>query len=536
MKTIIKILAVCFIPISAHSQNFQWADRIGGPDRDVGNVILDKNDNIIISGNFRTKCYFQDDTLESWGLNDLFLVKYDKNDNELWVKKIGGYNGYNFEYPGGFTIDKNDNSLYYSCSFYNQVSLPPCGAISNGESDLLLMKIDSNGNCLWGRHIGSSSFDDGGPVAIDDNGNLFWIGKLNSQVLFDTTFIPEGAFLAKLDPNGNVFWIRNEITNGNATCLYPLLDNIIMAGITYDDTIQIDTVSLISDNKIDCFLTKLNPDGSVIWAKRFGGNGDDYPGQFILDDEENIYLVGKFNDSINIDGIALVNHGRNDMFLAKFDTDGMIKWVKQSHSDGVNGALCFSIEMNIDSSSFYIAGTFSGNAIFGNIDITSNTVKDIFIAKYDLDGDCHGITKFGAADIGGVLIGRDGKLITSGYFHSTIQLGSNTFTSFGDADIFFAKLDSLNFVPEDNQKRENGLIIYTNPTTGKCNITIPEEFMNEDELILRIYDQMGKLVQEVKVENVEGTLRFDIRAQAKGLYHATLSNGRKVYSGKIVFE
>jgi hypothetical protein len=106
----------------------------------------------------------------------------------------------------------------------------------------------------------------------------------------------------------------------------------------------------------------------------------------------------------------------------------------------------------------------------------------------------------------------------------------------GMKDIFIAKCTPIIGGEEEKSKPQNQLLIYANPNTGKCNITIPEEFNNEDNLILKIIDGNGKIIQQSRVEFAEGKIRLDIRAQAKGMYTAVLSNGKKSYSGKIVFE
>ena len=82
----------------------------------------------------------------------------------------------------------------------------------------------------------------------------------------------------------------------------------------------------------------------------------------------------------------------------------------------------------------------------------------------------------------------------------------------------------------------NQLIIYANPTTGKCNINVPDEFLNEPNLTLSIFDNSGKLIQQQKLEMIENKIKLDLDAEAKGIYTALLSNGKKSYSGKIVFE
>ena len=82
----------------------------------------------------------------------------------------------------------------------------------------------------------------------------------------------------------------------------------------------------------------------------------------------------------------------------------------------------------------------------------------------------------------------------------------------------------------------NNLIIYANPNTGKCTITIPNEFKTETKLTLQIFDNTGHLLQQIPVEMLQDKVIVNITAEAKGTYTAVLSNGIKSYTGKIIFE
>ena len=85
-------------------------------------------------------------------------------------------------------------------------------------------------------------------------------------------------------------------------------------------------------------------------------------------------------------------------------------------------------------------------------------------------------------------------------------------------------------------KTNNQLLIYANPTTGKCNIIVPDELINEPNLTLSIFDNSGKLIQQQKLEMSENKIKLNLDEEAKGIYTAILSNGKKSYTGKIVFE
>jgi hypothetical protein len=80
------------------------------------------------------------------------------------------------------------------------------------------------------------------------------------------------------------------------------------------------------------------------------------------------------------------------------------------------------------------------------------------------------------------------------------------------------------------------LVLYPNPSTGTCNITIPEEFLFESSLTLSIYDNSGKLLQQIPIENGAESFNVQLEHRAAGVYPVVLSNGKKSYRGKIVFK
>jgi len=80
------------------------------------------------------------------------------------------------------------------------------------------------------------------------------------------------------------------------------------------------------------------------------------------------------------------------------------------------------------------------------------------------------------------------------------------------------------------------LVIYANPTTGTFNIVIPEDFQYENNLTSSIYDDHGRLVQQVSVIISNDEFRFEIDAEAKGFYNIVLSGRSKQYYGKLIFE
>jgi hypothetical protein len=124
----------------------------------------------------------------------------------------------------------------------------------------------------------------------------------------------------------------------------------------------------------------------------------------------------------------------------------------------------------------------------------------------------------------------------TGSFRNSVDFGLTTLESHGGSDIFVAKLDVITGITERKGAENNQLIIYANPTTGKCNITVPDDFLNEKNLTLCIFDNSGKRIQQKTLEMNEGKIRVDLEEEAKGIYNVKLGNGKKVYGGRIVFQ
>ena len=541
MKKHITLTIALLISYSSNAQ-WQWAKQIGGPNNgDSGFSLLDANNNIYCIGLFESSCYFDNDTLYSSGVNDIFLAKYDASGNELWAKRIGSNNpmGYD-ESLKGRAIDNNNNCLYLSGSFYGSLTIDSYNINGSGGMDMFLAKFDLNGNCLWLKKAGSALDDYLGTVSIDPSGNVYWTGNfLYSGGIVDTTPVVKGWFFSKFNANGNLISVSpNFINYGNLSSLSVSNNEILVTGNTGNDTLIINSSdSLIGSNTIDGFLFKMDLSLNVTWAKIFGGNTSswDYPANFEQDSNGNIYLVGGFQDSLTIAGVTITNAGKKDMFFAKFNSGGNLIWVKQTNATGTALTIAGSIKKDIDGL-FYIAGSFSGNAIFGSFNISTSNPSDFFVARYDDNGSCIGVRYFGFAVAGSVEVDSNGDVIIAGGYVNTINIGSTSLTSYGGGDMFFAKSDAIVGIGGREINPNNQLIIYANPTQGKCNITVPDDFVNENNLTLSIYDNTGKLIQQKILEMNDGKIKVSLEQEAKGIYNVTLANKKKSYSGKIIFE
>jgi hypothetical protein len=53
---------------------------------------------------------------------------------------------------------------------------------------------------------------------------------------------------------------------------------------------------------------------------------------------------------------------------------------------------------------------------------------------------------------------------------------------------------------------------------------------------LTIFNSQGQVIEKAPIEITDERIALNIQAQAAGMYNVILTNGKKSYSGKIIFK
>ena len=220
MKKLVIILWL--FPIALQAQNWQWANQIGTPTPQgsvYGKVITDGLNSYLI-GEFRGTLNLQTDTFNSLGFNDMFIIKYDSNGNELWAKGFGGNNSADWTYEDANGVyDPICNCIYIAGKFYGSMYLSPTITLNgNAYAHLFLAKIDLDGNFQWAKKIDSTV---SGYTSIPENyayiftepdGDVVLAGRVNDTSYFDTFLVNPGGFLARYDNSGICKWAEHKFS------------------------------------------------------------------------------------------------------------------------------------------------------------------------------------------------------------------------------------------------------------------------------------------------------------------------------------
>lgn len=223
--------------------------------------------------------------------------------------------------------------------------------------------------------------------------------------------------------------------HSNSSCL-DKAGNIYTTGY-FEYTVDFDpgpaTYNLTATNW-DIFVSKYDPSGKFIWAKKMGGSLADEGRSICADTFGNIYITGRFADSADLDpgpGVfPLFNtFDMFDAFVLKLDTAGNFIWAKQFRQttyNFYNEIIPYSIRCG-DDGSVYTCGHFGETYDF---DPGPDSVRysagryDIYVVKLDASGNLAWAKSSGGAfyDIPYDLdLDVWGNVYTTGYFQDVVD-------------------------------------------------------------------------------------------------------------------
>ena len=526
MKRIILILTVLIITnyTFAQTPEWLWAESAGGDESDYCFAIsTDTGGNIYIIGYFWETASFGSFNLISNGERDIFIAKIDSDGSWLWVNNAGGISDDDKGY--GISTD-NAGNVYVAGYFSGTASFGSFNLTSNGEKDIFIAKIDSNGNWLWVDNVGGNSHDLGRAINTDAYGNIYLTGYFCGTVNFGSFNLVsngiEDIFVAKMNSYGN--WLWAESAGGSSydkgyAISTDTVGNVYVTGY-FADAVSFGTFNLNSSGENDIFVAVLNSNGNWIRAESVEGNFHSPIGEIILssdtDTNGNVYITGTFFDTVTFGSLNLTNNGEFDFFVAKMDSDGNWLWAENVIGDDHN----FGRGINIDvDGNVYITGSFRGTTIFGSFNLISNGIEDIFVAKINSNGNWLWAESAGGSSYDkGYAISTDAErnVYITGSFNGSISHDPFNLTSFGESDIFVAKIGNTTSVENEIIPTINALYNYPNPFNPLT--TIQFNIRENEKCVLSIYNIKGQLIESQQIESGQQNYIWDASNQNSGIY------------------
>lgn len=387
-----------------------WAVPAGGAFvEDVGNLALDDAGNVFVSGHFFGTARFgeggpNETALTSAGAFDIFVAKYDSDGTLQWVTQVGGSL---VNVLADMAVDGEGNlvlggGFYGTATFAGGVDLQ-----SGADWTFFVAKYAPDGTLQWARDVAASRWDDLELVAADADGNVVVSGSLYGRAVFDggeasgTVLNSAGrydVFLAKYSADGTLQWATlagGAVANDRPYGLkIDAAGNPVVAG-TFRRSVTFgaggpNETTLTSAGSSDIFVAKYSPEGALHWAARAGGPWADYLGEqsgsLALDAAGSVFVGGHFRATADFGVLepnetVLRSAGAYDIFVAKFDADGVLGWATRAGGPWEDFA---GLAVDDDGDAV-VAGAFYGTATIATEPtapmLASAGGSDIFIAK-----------------------------------------------------------------------------------------------------------------------------------------------------------
>lgn len=253
----------------------------------------------------------------------------------------------------------------------------------------------------WALAATGTGYQPSKKVGVDALGNAYIAGEFTrgSITLGTTTLLNRGStdvYFAKYSPQGQLVWVQQLAGVGVDAVTDLAVDaagNAYLTGWFGPDysppppypkvaiTIGSTTLTGGSDSKTELFLVKFDPQGKVLWAQNSVGLlSSNSSGSLALDQSGNVYLLGYLSSGSRLAQVSLPPTSRvNPAFLAKFNNQGTLQWLKSS-SDYGDGEL---LDLAVDAAgNVLIVGVLTKAFQAGTVTVTPQlATPDYFVAS-----------------------------------------------------------------------------------------------------------------------------------------------------------
>lgn len=453
--------SACFALLFAmhlNAQAFEWAHSVTGGQFDqqsAGSTCMDSQGAVITIGTFLNSTDLDPGpgvfSVTSNGNADVFIQKVDAFGNFLWGASFGASTS-SPESAASVTVDSQDNIILTGRTS-STVDLDPGPGTDfqttpNTVYAVYVIKLDPQGQYIWGRIFGGIGNDAGHGVAIDSQDNIITVGALGNAVAdLDPgpgVFNAGGngmseIFVQKMDPNGIFIW--GAAVGGTANDIaYAVAvdgnDDVLVTG-EFRNTVDFDpgpgVATLTSGGAEDIFVLKLLSNGTYAWAHRFGSTGSERGRAITVGPDGGPVFTGRITSPTDFDPgpdeFLLAGSFTEDAFLCKLTNSGDFAWafmLKTFLNEGLG--LTSDPDGNIYSTGSY--GTFSNNPLDldpgpGENLIFNNGGADVWLASYTPAGVHRWGFGIGSAQLDfptGVAVGVGQRVVICGSFRQTIDM------------------------------------------------------------------------------------------------------------------
>ncbi len=493
--------------------NISWEKTYGGVDSDRFNDVKQTSDGgYIFTGYYGVGV-----------LSDIFVVKTDASGNLTWGKR----------FDNGGNIDKAYSIVEISSGGYALVGQ------TTGTADCWIIKLDVTGNIVWEKTYGGFGVDVPKSILNTADGGFIFVG-------YSETWGGGGSskdvLLIKTDGNGNEVWSKVYQYGGGTTDVANKIEATTDGGYIITGTIR-----NIGFGVTDVLLLKIDVNGNVTWSKLYGGPSSEGANN-VIQTSDGGYLAGGTTSSWSTGG--------DDMYFVKTDNTGATDCnvmnvapttiltpttfksnttatvatgsatstpsttAKASGSDTI--IVCTNVVLPIELISFI--GKNNGVVNFLEWQTASEINNDFFTVERS--DDAFSWNSIGTLSGGG----NSNTVLHYSLIDDDPNMGINYYrlkqTDF-DGKYEYSPVIAIN---SEIIEMFDISALFPNPAVDFFNFTYKGN--EEKELLIEIYNHIGELVMDEKVNDYHNTIRTD--KLSKGIYFVKFSQEGNTKTSKLI--
>lgn len=483
------------------------------------------------------------------------LTAYAQESTLLWQRTFGGEGD---DHISAIAQDAGGN-IYIATTIQ-----------SINNFNILLSKVDSEGNTIWNNVIGGSGDEIAASLVVDQNNDVLLLASSTSKDQFlPNAFGYQDVVLMRYSQDGGLvskYHYGGSFIDLPSTMIINSVGNIVIGGHSRSS----DGDLTENNGQFDIWTFEVDYDGIILWQRSFGGNDEDICQKIVQLNNGDYILVGH---SASYDGPYSDNRGDYDILIIKMDQQGNPDWQRlyggslADYSADVvlmpKGGLL--IAGNSFSNDYYAGGNYGGSdawvieisksgelvweqnyGSYGNESVaalmttstglrllgttnssslnesTNHGAQDLWL--YDIDGLTRDITNqtlFGASgfDSGTAMIGQD---------DGTILLAGSTTSSDGVIKENNGKNDGWLFKVRQSIEDESETFIHPNPSSGVFYLNnLPASSS------ITVIDQAGNVVYKTEDDRAFATV-IDLSQLPAGVYFLQVESETRQEVKRIV--
>jgi len=303
----------------------------------------------------------------------------------------------------------------------------------------------------WQIKGGGELTDQVNAMVADEEGNLYVTGSFQGQAKFGDLQVSSRGdtdmYIAKYNAEGDLLWFQQGGSTMNVaktitefgTALTLVNNKYLYVTGVFSGKAGFDNFLISSNGLDDIFIAKYDIDGRLHWVKGMGSNKQDMSHTIAHDDSGNVFVGGYFQGTMESDQKIISAQNDRDGFVLKLDETGKTAWIKSFPSSGKSEIKSVAISGN----DCIVSGEFNGQMKVESFTIKRTVKKDLFLSIISEDGKVNAARNFGSSDkvSASDMVVSNERIIVTGGFTGGMSVNDETFFTKGNSDIYLAAFD-----------------------------------------------------------------------------------------------